>query len=311
MAFSKQEALLLFKKALQENRLGHAYLLSGASQEEVGLLSEEVASLILECTLLHLPEHPDFYEVEPESKARKILTEQMRNLEEALHLKAQQSSYKVVVIHAADRMVPAASNAFLKTLEEPPDKTILLLETLLPEAVLETIRSRCIKIALHETTSVSKNEHQQKIEVVMKKFFSEGAPADATAAFQCTRSFQAVLAAAREEALERAEEEFQAEKKHYGKTTESSWEDVREEHYKATAEAAALESRSLLLLEVAHYFGVELRSLYEQGGDLQRAASLLRSLETVESMRNALEQGIQEALALETGFLKLMRTNAK
>ena len=309
MSFSKQEALSLLQKAIEENRLAHAYLLCGSSKEEVGLLSEEVASLILGCSLLHLPEHPDFHQVEPESKARKILTEQMRNLEEALHLKPQVSSYKVVVIHDADRMVPAAANAFLKTLEEPPDKTVLLLVTLLPEAMLATIRSRCIAMTLHETGLSPQSEYEKKIEVLMESFFKEGAPADATAAFQCTRAFQVLLSAAREEAVEGSAEEFQAEKQHYGKTTDGSWEDLREEHFKATAEAAALESRSLLLAGIANYFGRCLTRLYEVESEEnhQRAASLLRSLEIIEALRHSLEQGVQEALALEAGFLELMK----
>ncbi|MFZ4115125.1 MAG: hypothetical protein ACOYK6_00205 [Chthoniobacterales bacterium] len=309
MPFSKHEALALLQKALEEDRLGHAYLLCGSSKEEVGLLSEEVASLILGCSLLHLQEHPDFHQVEPESKARKILTDQMRQLEEALHLKAQASSYKVAVIHDADRMVPAAANAFLKTLEEPPERTVLFLVTLLPEAILATIRSRCITITLHEADSAFQNEYEEKIERVMEYFFKEGAPTDATAAFQLTRAFQELLSTAREKATEGAQEEFQVEKKRYGKTTDGSWEDLREEHFKATAEATALESRSLLLVGVENYFGMRLRNLYQQeesGERHERGTSLLRALGIVESLRHSLEQGVQEALALEAGFLELM-----
>jgi DNA polymerase-3 subunit delta' len=309
MAFSKQEALSLIKKALEEDRLGHAYLLCGSSQEEIGVFSEELASLILGCSLLHLQEHPDFHSVEPESKARKILTNQMRQLEEALHLKAQASSYKVAVIHDADRMVPAAANAFLKTLEEPPDKTVLLLVTLLPETILETIRSRCLLIALHERDLSPESEVEKKVKSIMCDFFKEDTPKDATTAFQCTRAFQELLSMARTEALEAAQEEFQAEKKQYTKTTDGSWEEAREDHFKAIAEAAALESRSLLLAGVANYFGASLREVYQQKNSEihQKAASLLRALEIVESLRHSLEQGVHEALALETGFLELTR----
>ncbi len=312
MPFSKQEALLLIKKALEEDRLGHAYLLCGSSQEEIGVFSEELASRILGCSLLHLSEHPDFHLVEPESKARKILTEQMRHLEEKLHLKPQASSYKVAVIHDADRMVPAAANAFLKTLEEPPDKTVLLLVTLLPEAILATIRSRSLVISLHEKDLFLESEIEKKIEIIMHEFFKEDAPKDATAAFQCVRAFQELLSTARKEALEEAEEEFQIEKKQYGKTTDGSWEDLREEHFKATAEAASLESRSLLIAGVTNYFGSCLRKLYQQQNSEidSKAASLLRALEIVESLRNSLEQGVQEALALEAGFLELMRSRS-
>jgi len=311
MAFSKEQALDLLKKALVENRLGHAYLLSGPSYAAMEQLSEELAALVLECSLLHVETHPDFHSIEPESKARKILTEQMRALEEELHLKSQQSAYKVVIIHDADRLVPAAANAFLKTLEEPPDKTLLLLLSVVPEALLQTIRSRCIALPLYELSEVPRGEHEEKMLERMKHFFSPEAPTDATAAFQLTRSFQALLSAAREEAVEAAHEEFHSEKKHYGKTTEASWESHREEHFKATAEAVALGNRSLLLAVVADYFGNRLRGIY--GGSSQKerddheVVRLLRCMEVVESLRTSLERGVQEPLALEAGFLELMR----
>jgi DNA polymerase-3 subunit delta' len=313
MSFSKEQALHFFKKAISENRLGHAYLLTGSTTKEVGIVTEELAALVLGCTLLHLETHPDFYLIEPESKARKILTEQMRMLEEALALSPQVSTYKVVIIHDADRMVPAAANAFLKTLEEPPDQTLLLLTTTLPEALLQTIRSRCIILPLHQTEKAPQEMYEQKMEELAASFFKPGAPTDATAAFQLTRAFQLLLTAAREEAVEAADQEFKDEKNHYGKTTDAPWEGRREEHFKATAAASALGYRSLLLGTLATYFGNRLRALYERPAehDDDDVVRLLRSLDVVESMRNTLEQGVQEALTLEAGFLELMEVYRK
>ncbi len=162
MSFTKQQALDFLQKARLEQRLGHAYLITGSAHAGGETLSEELAALVLGCGVLHLEAHPDFYVVEPESKSRKILTEQIRNLEEALHLKPQQSDYKVAVIHDADRMMPAAANAFLKTLEEPPDKTLLLLVSSLPEVLLETIRSRCIALPLYSASERPLEENEKK-----------------------------------------------------------------------------------------------------------------------------------------------------
>ena len=55
---------------------------------------------------------------------------------------------KVVIISDADRLQPQAANAFLKTLEEPPKDSLLLLLSALPEALPDTILSRCIAIPL-------------------------------------------------------------------------------------------------------------------------------------------------------------------
>ena len=61
---------------------------------------------------------------------------------------AARAKVKFGVVYEADRLMPQAANAFLKTLEEPPDHSVLVLVTALPEALLDTIRSRCIEVSL-------------------------------------------------------------------------------------------------------------------------------------------------------------------
>lgn len=61
--------------------------------------------------------------------------------------------WKVVVLAGADRLTNEAANAFLKMLEEPPPKTLILLLTDAPQALLPTIRSRCQRIDLDEPPS--------------------------------------------------------------------------------------------------------------------------------------------------------------
>ena len=63
-------------------------------------------------------------------------------------LKPAEALFKVGVIAAADRMNLQAANAFLKTLEEPPGKSILVLLTTAPQRLLETILSRCLRQVL-------------------------------------------------------------------------------------------------------------------------------------------------------------------
>ncbi|MBX9742673.1 MAG: hypothetical protein K2W99_03945 [Chthoniobacterales bacterium] len=310
MPFSKEQALHFLKKAATEERLAHAYLITGSTSAGIGLLTEELAVLMLGCSLLHLENHPDFYLIEPESKARKIVVEQMRVLEEALALSPQMGAYKVAIIHDVDRMVPAAANAFLKTLEEPSDKTLLLLTTTFPEGVLKTIQSRCVLLPLHEKEKPPQEDYEKKCKQLAATFFHPEAVTDATAAFQLTRAFQALLEEVRKIATASSDQEFRAEKQHYGKTTEAAWESRREEHFKATAEALALGHRSSLLSTLADYFGDRLRSLYQekdQHDQEQEMVRLLRSLEIVESLQRSLESGVQETLALEAGFLELMQ----
>lgn len=306
MAFSKTQALALLKKASQEQRLGHAYLITGSFHDGMETIAEELAAMVLSCSLLEVKMHPDVHMVEPESKSRKILTEQMRDLEEALHLKPQQGRYKVAIIHDAERMVASAANAFLKTLEEPPDQTLLLLTTSLPEALLETIRSRCIRLPIYSAEEPPQGDHEKKVAAFMKTFFGSDATYDVAAAFRLARYFQELLATIRKEATDSAEEEFHLEKQHFGKTTQGNWEGAREQYFKATAEAAVLAQRSLLIDVVVAHFGKQLQDA-SRASDQNKIVRLLRALEVVEKLRASLEGGVQEALALETGFLELVK----
>src|SRR6185312_9567136 len=82
----------------------------------------------------------------PESKSRIITIDQTRELMREIQLKPTEAEYKVAVIVGADRLNPQAANAFLKTLEEPPQKTILILLSTEPQRLLETILSRCLRL---------------------------------------------------------------------------------------------------------------------------------------------------------------------
>ena len=90
----------------------------------------------------------------PESKTRLIKIGQIvrredspaRVLLDAVNLKPTESQHKIGIIVAADRMNDAAANAFLKTLEEPPPRSLLILLTTEPQRLLETILSRCLRL---------------------------------------------------------------------------------------------------------------------------------------------------------------------
>jgi DNA polymerase-3 subunit delta' len=72
----------------------------------------------------------------------------MRRLIRDLNQSSNQGGYKVAVIHEADRMNAAAANAFLKTLEEPPRQTLILLLSTRPYDLIDTIRSRCFQFKI-------------------------------------------------------------------------------------------------------------------------------------------------------------------
>lgn len=88
--------------------------------------------------------HPDLLVVSPEKG--EIRVDEIRRVEDVLSLKPYEGRRKVVIIDDAHTMNQSAANAFLKTLEEPPEESLLVLVTPHPDMLPETIRSRCSRI---------------------------------------------------------------------------------------------------------------------------------------------------------------------
>jgi DNA polymerase-3 subunit delta' len=164
-----QPALELLQRSLSRGRLGHAYLFTGGDLEELTAAGRALAMTLncqspprrgesglpldacgecLACRKVKDEMHPDVFWVRPESKTRIIKAEQIRELIRELNLRPAEAAHKAALIVAADRMHTSAANAFLKTLEEPPAGTVLMLLSTEPQHLLETILSRCLRLNL-------------------------------------------------------------------------------------------------------------------------------------------------------------------
>src|SRR5216684_847846 len=148
MAFLPETAFEYLRHAHEQNRLGHAYLIHGAHGSGKRRLATRLADFLNGTDSQKVSNQSGIFLVEPESKSRRIVIEQMRDLEHSLQLCAEPGRRKVAIISEADRLQAQAANAFLKTLEEPPKDSLLLLLSALPEALPDTIRSRCIAVPL-------------------------------------------------------------------------------------------------------------------------------------------------------------------
>jgi DNA polymerase-3 subunit delta' len=100
------------------------------------------------CLLLTAETHPDFIQIRPEEPGKSITIGQIRSLVTQLTLKPQFESWRVVIVNPADLMNRSATNAFLKCLEEPTERTVILLVTDKPVQIPATIMSRCQKLAV-------------------------------------------------------------------------------------------------------------------------------------------------------------------
>lgn len=96
------------------------------------------------CLKFNSQNHPDFEEVELDGNSIKI--SQIRKLQDNVYIKPIISPKKVFIINNADKMTQEAQNSLLKTLEEPPRYIVLILIVANENLLLNTIKSRCIKL---------------------------------------------------------------------------------------------------------------------------------------------------------------------
>ena len=161
-------------------RLPHALLLHGpAGIGKVEFARALAASVLCEtpreglacgscpaCHWFSQGNHPDFREIVPESAAEDedegeaeakadkakslvIKIDQVRAVADFVSLTTHRAGYRVLLLHPAEALHPNAANALLKTLEEPPPHTLIVLVTAQPARLLPTILSRCRQVALH------------------------------------------------------------------------------------------------------------------------------------------------------------------
>ena len=166
---------ILANSVKSENIL-HSYLFTGIKGIGKCLFAEEFAKMILcdsnqekpcgkckSCLEFQGRSHPDFLVVKPvEGKTIKI--EQIRYLQEKIAEKPVTSEKKVYIIDEADTMTREASNALLKTLEEPPTYATLILITDNESKLLVTIKSRCTKIAFESLTGEELKKYLSQVD---------------------------------------------------------------------------------------------------------------------------------------------------
>ena len=98
------------------------------------------------CQWLNAGTHPDLICIQPEANSTTIKIDQIRRLINRLSHTSQQGGYKLAIIEPAEQMNLAAANALLKTLEEPPGNTLLILVSHTAHQLPATVRSRCQRI---------------------------------------------------------------------------------------------------------------------------------------------------------------------
>ena len=152
------EVIERLRRDISGDRLAHAYLFvgpDGVGKATVARLlgaatlcksessEERPCGSCLACRKISRHNHPDFHLLEPSEGKRWIRIEQVRGLQADMSLRPFESNRRVVLVDGAENMNIAAQNAFLKTLEEPPPGTLIVMVAPGVHRLLPTIVSRC------------------------------------------------------------------------------------------------------------------------------------------------------------------------
>ena len=236
-------------------------------------------------------------------------------------MRASNGRRKVAIIPDADRLVAQAANAFLKTLEEPPKDSLLLLLSALPEALPETILSRCIAIPLAPNGQrQSKDEEEKLVKLLQQASGQESWTIQF--AYRLAQEFQRLLREVREEVKCETDEALKKEETRYKDATDGAWLEEREDYYKALTESLYLQRRAGLIEALFAWWTDVLRA---SNGVAQRdlvhakketavlaarfsAAEILKRIRCIEELRDHLGRNIHEALAIEVAFLAMFTT---
>lgn len=352
----QKKGTALLQRSLARGRLAHAYLFTGHQLELLEDLARTLAKALncqqplpseairidscdqcLSCRRIEHSSHGDIHWVRPESKSRIVTVEQMRNLMAEIQLKPAEARYKVGIIVAADRMRTEAANSFLKTLEEPPSNSILILLSTEPQRLLDTLLSRCLRLNFAGGgPGVLPPKHRQWL-----VGFSEMAASEQKSLLGRYRLLDVLLGRLAELKAEIEKDLTARSPLQQFKDADKAYIDKWEVELAAAIEAEYRRQRAEVLALIEWWLRdiwihtlqkwqrlegqgnglanspAEQRSPWETllsftdvpGADLVAArisaSEALHNLETIEELQRWLGTNVQEALALEVGLLKL------
>lgn len=175
-AAGQERTTAVLERAAQ--RPAHAYLLVGPRGSGVEDAARAFAAQLVGAhdergrDLVARGVHPDVVEFEP--VGAQYVVDEARAVRHEAHRAPTEGERRVLVVHEAEKLcrpIAVTANALLKTLEEPPPRTVIVLVTSVPEDLLPTIRSRCQRIDLDPVPD----------DVVAATLRRDGVPADAAA----------------------------------------------------------------------------------------------------------------------------------
>lgn len=152
-----QRPLQILRRVIETGKVHHAYLFTGMEGIGKRLVALNMAKALncadqageacdrcRSCQLIDKGIHPDIILINPTGESIKI--EQIRELERSIAFKPYEARWRVILMDGAERMTRDAANALLKTLEEPPPWTAIILVARAVEGLPATVLSRCQRL---------------------------------------------------------------------------------------------------------------------------------------------------------------------
>ncbi|MCZ6672439.1 MAG: DNA polymerase III subunit gamma/tau [Verrucomicrobia bacterium] len=305
----------VLERSLEKGRLPHAMLLHGDHYPFLEEVALGLASVLLDVPISNDPEqerfervekHPDFFPLRPSKKARSIRAEDTRELIRQIQHSPHQGERKVAIVYEADRLgassLSSSANIILKTLEEPPLNTTIVLISTRPYSLLDTIRSRCFNFRIPAPFEPTHDESWQRWLVDYSNFLDsltdlksdkEKITASIMSVYGLVARFNGIL----------------------GELVAGNWktereklpEDLSDEEKDATREGLSKGIRAKLLKEIEHQTR-ETAAPYLRGektGDI--TLKFTDSIQQLEEVIGLLNVNLKEETALEDYFLSCMR----
>jgi DNA polymerase-3 subunit delta' len=196
-----EKPIELLQRAMANDRVVHSYLFVGNEGIGKRVVAFQFAKALnclerkegradacdecLSCKKIDDSLHPDVVVLEPEGPSRLIKVEALKQMQRDLAFRPFEARYRVFILTTADRMAPEISNTLLKTLEEPPFRTVIILVANSARSMLPTIVSRCQQIRFNPLPLSSLSEwlvekqEWSKEQAHLLAALSEGSPGKA------------------------------------------------------------------------------------------------------------------------------------
>jgi DNA polymerase-3 subunit delta' len=313
------------RKSFEDGRLAHAYVIVGSPRGNALQFAESFLKLLYcesaekpcnacpSCRRIESHKHVDTLWIEPQSKARQIKADEVRGLVHRMTQTSFEGGWKAGILVSAECMNTNSANVLLKTLEEPPKKTVLLLITDSPQALLPTIISRCQKIVLSEGQA---GGGDALWDAPLMELLRELPPGGGLGAARLAGKLKMILDAVKAEIADAVEEELDSSEEALDESklkdilaarTNARLKEVQGEVFRVVLDW----HRDILMLvskvDAEHLIFSKDRNALAEQATRHTQSSALQAIQVVEGMARRLDRNIPDTQIFDEAFRKLIR----